>query len=135
VRAWQAPPVGNAGIGNHKHNDILGFELTVSGVSMVVDPGSFLYTSDSVARDWFSSTRAHNAVTVDGAEQNQMRGVFVMLADAQVHVLGWRSDPARYGFDARYTGCERLAAPVTHHAPESSTSHHSVGWFTTGSPE
>lgn len=107
-------PVGSDGIGNHKHNDILGFELTVSGVSMVVDPGSFLYTSDTGARNRFRSTRAHNTVMVDGVEQNRMPGPFWMLPDARVHVLRWRSGAAHDVLDALHTGYARLAQPVTH---------------------
>ena len=32
--------VGTAGFGNHKHNDLLGFEYHVDGVPVLVDPGS-----------------------------------------------------------------------------------------------
>ncbi len=39
--------VGTAGFGNHKHNDLLGFEYHVDGVPVLVDPGSYVYTLGS----------------------------------------------------------------------------------------
>jgi len=109
-----ADEVGTGGLGNHKHNDIFSFELVVGGVAMVTDPGSFSYTGDLIARDAFRSTRAHNTVTVDGAEQNEPTGPFGMRTDARVRVLSWRSEPRLDHLDAVHTGYERLAEPVTH---------------------
>src|SRR5581483_5231286 len=42
--------VGTNGFGNHKHNDLLSFEYHHSGVPLIVDPGSYVYTSDFDAR-------------------------------------------------------------------------------------
>ena len=107
-------PVGTAGLGNHKHNDIFGFELTISGVPMVVDIGSFVYTSDVETRNRFRSTRAHNTVMIDNLEQNQLLGPFGMRTDAVVRVLTWRPEPSHDLLDVVHTGYERLAQPVSH---------------------
>ena len=61
------------GFGNHKHNDLLGFEYHVAGVPVIVDPGSYVYTSDPDARNLFRSTRSHNTLSVDGQEQNEFK--------------------------------------------------------------
>ena len=52
--------VGTSGFGNHKHNDLLGFEYHAAGAPVIVDPGSYVYTSDPDARNLFRSTRSHN---------------------------------------------------------------------------
>lgn len=64
--------VGTEGFGNHKHNDLLSFEYHVEGRPIFVDPGSYVYTSDPPARNQFRSTRYHNTLMVDGAEQNEV---------------------------------------------------------------
>jgi hypothetical protein len=106
--------VGTAGMGNHKHNDILSFELSVAGTSMIVDPGSFTYTSDLAARDRFRCTGAHSTVVVDGVEQNDFNGVFGMRTDAWVRVAKWQSESSLDVLQASHTGYHRLADPVTH---------------------
>jgi hypothetical protein len=106
--------VGTAGMGNHKHNDLLSFELSVAGVSMIVDPGSFTYTQDLAWRDRFRSTSAHNTVVVDGVEQNDFSGAFGMRTDAEVRVEKWQSEAALDVLRASHTGYRRLADPVTH---------------------
>jgi Heparinase II/III-like protein/Heparinase II/III N-terminus len=106
--------VGTAGMGNHKHNDILSFELSVAGVSMIVDPGSFTYTNDLASRDRFRSTSAHNTVVVDGVEQNDFSGAFGMRTDAEVRVEKWQLESTLDVLRASHTGYRRLADQVTH---------------------
>ena len=63
--------VGTGGFGNHKHNDLLSFEYHAAGAAVIVDPGSYVYTSDPDARNLFRSTRSHNTLSVDDQEQNE----------------------------------------------------------------
>mgnify|MGYP003337307296 CR=1 FL=1 len=65
--------VGTNGFGNHKHNDLLSFEYHHDGVALVVDPGSYVYTSDFDARNRFRSTAYHNTLQLDGREQNDLK--------------------------------------------------------------
>jgi hypothetical protein len=57
-------------IGTHTHNDLLSFEYAFNGKDIVIDPGTFVYTSDRTSRNKFRSTAKHNTVVVDGEEQN-----------------------------------------------------------------
>ena len=49
-------------IGTHTHNDLLSFELSLNGKDVLVDAGTYLYTSSKVERDKFRSTKKHNTV-------------------------------------------------------------------------
>ena len=64
--------VGMCGRGAHAHNDDLSFCLDWRKQTVIADPGSFLYTSDTAARNRFRSTLAHNTLLVDGREQREL---------------------------------------------------------------
>jgi Heparinase II/III-like protein len=55
--------VGQNGNGGHAHNDLLSFELS-HGLSLIVDSGTYAYTSDPDARNHFRATASHNTVEV-----------------------------------------------------------------------
>ena len=59
----------------HAHCDTLSYELALDGRRVVVDSGVQDY-EDSPTRRYARSTRAHNTVSVDGAEQSEVWGVF-----------------------------------------------------------
>jgi hypothetical protein len=65
-------------IGTHTHNDLLSFELCLNGKDVLIDAGTFLYTSSKVDRDEFRSTAKHNTIVVDGEEQNDFFSSFVL---------------------------------------------------------
>ena len=108
--------VGTSGFGNHKHNDLLSFEFHAAGVPLIVDPGSYLYTSNPDARNLFRSTRVHNTVQVDGVEQNDLRldYLFRMFETSTVEHLAFEDTPTETTYRGRHTGYERLPDPVTH---------------------
>jgi hypothetical protein len=60
--------VGQKGQGGHSHNDVLSYELSVDGIPLIVDSGTYAYTFDANARNELRSTRAHNTICIDGAE-------------------------------------------------------------------
>lgn len=69
-------PLGYLAIAAHGHADALSFTLAVDGKPLFVDPGTYLYHSGYQWRDWFRNTRAHNTVSVEGAEQSIISGAF-----------------------------------------------------------
>jgi len=107
--------VGTRGFGNHKHNDQLSFEYH-AGVPFVVDPGSYVYTSDADARNLFRSTAYHNTLMIDGVEQNEVRPewLFRTFEQAKAEHLSFSDEGDRASYRGRHVGYTRLPEPVTH---------------------
>jgi hypothetical protein len=107
--------VGTKGFGNHKHNDQLSFEYHAGG-PVVVDPGSYVYTSDPAARNQFRGTAYHNTLLVDGVEQNEFNPEWLFRTFEHAKALhlefGERDGVAVY--HGRHVGYTRLPHPITH---------------------
>jgi len=108
--------VGTKGFGNHKHNDQLGFECHIDRVPLIVDPGSYVYTSDFEARNLFRSTSYHNTLRIDGEEQNEMRPewLFRLFETAHGKSLGFHSTQEYSEYQGQHIGYQRLKSPVIH---------------------
>jgi uncharacterized heparinase superfamily protein len=108
--------VGQNGNGGHSHNDALSFELSFAGRPILVDPGTYAYTSDAAARHAFRSTRAHNTVAVAGHEINPIdQGrVFELPQFAHPQVLIQDESEAIVRLVASHDGYRRLTPPVVH---------------------
>jgi hypothetical protein len=100
----------------HRHNSRLSFELYAYDKSFIIDPGTYLYTSDPAMRNTFRSTAYHNTVTVDGEEQNRFsrESLFQVRPDAAVNVRKWQITDEYDILDAEHNGYQRLASPVIH---------------------
>ena len=80
---------GKNRIGTHTHNDQLSFEFAVGEDDIIIDPGTYLYTSSIKDRNEFRSTRKHNCVMVDDEEQNLLSdtSAFSMVINNKDRVL------------------------------------------------
>lgn len=109
-------PTGGGGLGWHGHNDQLAFELAVDGRPLVVDPGSYVYTSDPEQYTRFRSTRFHATLEIDGAEQNDLRvsRMFLLPDRTQSECVRWQTDGDDATFVGRHHGYEALASPAVH---------------------
>jgi Heparinase II/III-like protein/Heparinase II/III N-terminus len=58
----------------HYHNDSASITLTIDGVELFIDPGSFIYTPSSVWRNTFRSVTAHNTFYIEGNEPVLLNG-------------------------------------------------------------
>lgn len=67
---WRFDKVSDKFMGTHLHNDLLSFVYCDAGRDVIVDAGTFCYTSDIEKRNEFRSTMKHNTIIVDGEEQN-----------------------------------------------------------------
>lgn len=108
---------GDVGVGgSHAHNDALSFELALGDQSLVVDPGSYLYTADPAERNRFRSTGFHSTVELDDAEQNPIstEALFAMDDRRRAEALAWEAGPDRAVFTGRHHGYESLEQPAVH---------------------
>lgn len=74
-------PNGGHGRGGHAHNDKLSIELVLDGRDVIVDPGTYVYTSDPDQRNRFRATGSHNTVAVDRCEQAELSCGLFRLPD------------------------------------------------------
>jgi hypothetical protein len=108
--------VGTKGFGNHKHNDLLGFEYHPDGRPLIVDPGSYVYTSDLAARNLFRGTGYHNTLMIDGVEQNETNPewIFRLFEKATPETLEYLATNESVVYRGRHVGYTRLEHPVVH---------------------
>lgn len=99
---------------SHLHNDVLSFEVFADGVPFLVDPGSYVYTSDPEARNAFRSSLAHNGVVVDCREANRFDPdmLFEMPRESTPTVERWITDDAKDLLVASHSGYRTLPDPV-----------------------
>jgi len=107
---------GQHGLGGHAHNDHLSFELFSKGHTWIIDPGTYVYTSDYNERRLFRSTAFHNTIRIDAEEINRFdhQEAFHFQDDAPIHINHWITDEDLIIFDAEHHGYHRLSSPVNH---------------------
>jgi len=99
---------GTAGKGGHTHNDQLSFELNVNGEDFIIDPGTYVYTSDFRMRNLFRSTVYHNTLAIVDLEQNDYfaNNLFHMQDQTNARVISFDKGSfcgEHYGY-IRHTG-------------------------------
>ncbi len=99
----------------HAHADSLAIEVAAAGMTMVVDPGTFTYSSPPEARDRFRSSPAHSTLVVDGLSSSVPAGPFQWTHVADSRLVHWHDHPDFTFFEGSHDGYARLADPVIHH--------------------
>ncbi|MFH2055674.1 MAG: alginate lyase family protein [bacterium] len=102
--------------GTHQHNDLLSLTARFAGQEVLIDPGTFSYSSGEPIRREFRGTAAHNTIMIDGQEQR--RAVtnlpFVLRPDATARVSLWQQSETADLAVAEHDGYRRLDDPVRH---------------------
>ncbi|HBB96423.1 MAG TPA: hypothetical protein DC054_13635 [Blastocatellia bacterium] len=113
---FSASESGIKGRGSHGHNDALSIEVSACDTAFIVDPGSYIYTSNLPERHLFRSTAYHSTVQVDGQEQNTTDEAmpFIIGNEARPRVLSWETSAEADTIVAEHYGYGRLSPPVTH---------------------
>jgi hypothetical protein len=112
---FDAGDIGLGGQGGHGHNDTLSFELWIDGSSLIVDPGTYAYTSDVKLRQALRGTASHNSVMVDGVELAEFAGLWNVASDlTSVEVEEWSVSDRATVVVATHRAYERLHVPVRH---------------------
>lgn len=107
---------GTFGIGNHKHNDQLAIEWAIGNQPLFVDAGSYTYTQDPDARNWFRSTAHHNTVQLAGEEQHGMdpKALFRLVQQGHPEWDVPRHGHGHIGIIGRHSSYQRLAPDLLH---------------------
>ncbi|MEB2844613.1 heparinase II/III family protein [Endobacterium cereale] len=107
--------LGYLSIAAHGHADALSIALSVGGQPVLVDPGTWLYGSGGIWRDWFRSTMAHNTLHIEGESQSVMSGAFNWSHKANAVLVGQeeRLPAGSWALTAQHTGYQRRFG-VTH---------------------
>lgn len=84
--------IGLNGKGSHNHYGPLGFELWMNGHAIVVDPGTYVYTSDWDSRERYRSAQYHNTLSIELPEfmpNHPPPNVFGFQQSYKVRELVW----------------------------------------------
>ncbi len=107
---------GPHGVDNcgHAHADALAIEIAAHGKTILVDPGTYTYTSPVDERDRFRASAAHNTVTLDGESSSAAAGPFSWTHVARSEQRAWHS-ASRFDYvEGAHDGFHRLSASATH---------------------
>jgi hypothetical protein len=81
-------PLGLGSLAAHGHADALSVTVFRGADDIVVDPGTFAYQEDPVARDRCRGTPAHGTIQFGGRSQSEMLGPFLWGRRARVRPDG-----------------------------------------------
>jgi uncharacterized heparinase superfamily protein len=108
-----AAPVGPDYLPGHAHGDIFSFELSLHGQRMVVDAGVHDYETSEL-RAWCRSTRAHNTLEIDGADQCEFWGAFRVARRGRPRDVAWEELNGGFRLQGWHDGYERLDGRPRH---------------------
>jgi hypothetical protein len=108
-------PHGFLSIAAHAHADALSLEVRHDGVDVLADPGTYCYHGETVWREWFRSTAAHNTVEVGGLNQAESGGPFLWTSQVRTTTLSCEiGEQPIQTWRAEHDGYRRLKIPTTH---------------------
>jgi hypothetical protein len=99
-------PLGYLSIAAHGHADALSIALDIDGQPVLADPGTYLYGSGGIWREWFRSTLAHNTLNLGGQSQSTMSGAFNWSHKANTRLVEQTTAPD-WSLVAEHDGYER----------------------------
>ncbi len=98
----------------HTHCDMLSYELMLESQRVIVDTGVCEYEPGQV-RQHIRSTRAHNTISVDGADQSEVWGEFRVARRAKILSAQIQRQSNIVVFEGSYEGFHRVGRRVQHH--------------------
>ena len=106
-------PLGPDGLPAHGHGDLLAFEWSAFGQRLIVDTGVFEY-QEGDRRSHARSSRAHNTLTLDGADQCEFWHSFRVGRRARPLVHHLRLEDDRLELEGSHDGYGHLPGNPRH---------------------
>jgi len=75
--------------GGHAHADALSFVMAVDGKPVLIDSGTYNYTSEPSERERLRSSAAHNCLTVNGESSSLEAGPFSWKTSTDASLISW----------------------------------------------
>lgn len=94
--------------GGHAHADALAFTMSLGGVPVFIDSGTYNYASKPSERDHFRSSQAHNCLTVNGTSSSVTNGPFSWRNTAAAELLEWAVRDGYVLFRGSHDGFRRF---------------------------
>ncbi|WP_288841343.1 alginate lyase family protein [uncultured Deefgea sp.] len=107
-------PLGYLGIAAHGHADALAILLSVGGMPVLVDSGTYSYHAEGGWRDYFRGTAAHNTVCINGQDQSVSGGKFMWVKQAKSVLHDFTFGDGLTTWCASQDGYQRLESKVAH---------------------
>jgi hypothetical protein len=114
LAVFDCGPLGYLSIAAHGHADCLSVCLSLNGRWVLVDPGTFVYHEQPEWRAHFRGTRAHNTLTLGGADQSVQTGHTMWGQRAKAQWVAFEEQPGFRWAEGEHDGYTRLAPPCRH---------------------
>lgn len=88
----------------HAHADLFHIELSIRGIPILIDSGTFRYNNITQDRKYFRSTAAHNTLEFNGSDQTKQFTNFRWYTPAKVIKWDVKEDDEKIIFSAIHNG-------------------------------
>jgi Heparinase II/III-like protein/Heparinase II/III N-terminus len=86
-------PLGYLSIAAHGHADTLAIWLSIGDEPVIVDAGTYVYTSDPIWHDRFRATALHNTLSIGGCSSSTNSGPFSWSSKAKGYLRNAKHEP------------------------------------------
>lgn len=109
-------PLGFGALAAHGHADALAIWLSLDGLPVIVDAGTYLYNGEGANRGRFRVSAVHNTLTIDGVSQSEPSGAFNWMPRRARATLESASASPQLNVAASHDGYARRFGVVHHRA-------------------
>jgi hypothetical protein len=101
-------PLGYRSLAAHGHADALAVWLSLDGMPVFIDAGTYLYFSGRETRTRLRESPTHNTLSIDGASQSRASAAFSWSSRADARLVGaelegaWTVEGAHGGYARRF---------------------------------
>jgi len=92
----------------HAHADLFHIELSLRGIPVLADSGTYRYNGVPGERRYFRGTAAHNTLSFNGADQTRQLSTFRWIRAAEVRSWDLREEEQGVSFTGSHNGYARF---------------------------